>query len=288
MKDADAARPAGNCSSADSGGSSSGNEAATAPAEKAGKRQRPRHRCLHCCKGCLICVSATLALLVLVALIAHGGSAVAAYQSFSFAMMRFFRDLSRAKARQRRFGQKNALMPLLLRQEEPLPLADASLGLGLTLDELAEYDGRTLPDSAERAPLFLAIHGRIYDVSAGWAFYGPGRSYHKLVGKDATRAFCTGCLEPDCLIANTDGLSDKQLREAHRWIELYEHHDKYKLVGALREEAAAAGVSSAAEEEEEEEGRLEAEAEAAEWAREQVARAQAAEKSKKHRPFRPR
>lgn len=175
---------------------------------------------------------ATVALTAL----AHGGSLTAAYQSFSFGMMRLFRDLSRAKARRRRFGQHNALMPLLMQSEEPLPLADASLGLGITLEELAEYDGRMLPDSSERAPLFLAIHGRIYDVSAGWGFYGPGQTYHKLVGKDATRAFCTGCLEPACLVPNTDGLTEKQLREAYRWIELYEQHDKYKLVGMVREE----------------------------------------------------
>jgi predicted heme/steroid binding protein len=152
----------------------------------------------------------------------------------NFVGMRFARDLSRAKARRRRFGQRHALMPLLLGREEPLPLADASRGLALTLEELAEFDGRPLPDSDERARLFLAVRGRIYDVSGGATFYGPGRSYHKLVGKDATRAFCTGCLEPACLIASIKGLSEAQVREADRWVELYEHHDKYKLVGAVR------------------------------------------------------
>ena len=105
--------------------------------------------------------------------------------------------------------------------------------------------------SACRAPLYLAIRARIYDVSAAWAFYGPGKSYHGLVGRDAThpnpvpnsnpnpnrnpnrnpdpdpnpnpnpnpnphpnqvgrdatRAFCTGCLEEVCLITSLHGLT---------------------------------------------------------------------------------
>ena len=168
---------------------------------------------------------------------------------------------------------------------QPLPLADASMGISLTPDELSEYDGRFLTDSSERAPLFLAIHGRIYDVTAGSAFYGPGRKYHKLVGKDATRAFCTGCLEADCLIANTAGLTETQLREAARWIELYEHHDKYKLVGAVRQPSAAEMSDTT-----DDSADLSADLAAAEveWERERVERAAAAERSKVHKPFKPR
>ena len=38
-----------------------------------------------------------------------------------------------------------------------------------------------------------------------------------------------------CLIASLQGLTEAQAREADRWVELYEHHDKYHLVGLLRE-----------------------------------------------------
>ena len=215
-------------------------EAAGAPPAKKTRSRRCGTCMLRTVLGCaaLILVSA------FAALVAHNGSVASLSVSVNFAMMSFFRDLSRAKARRRRFGQKGALMPILMGREEPLPLADASLGLALTLDELAEFDGRDLPDSTEMAPLFLAIHGRIYDVTAGGPFYGPGRSYHKLVGKDATRAFCTGCLEPACLISSTRGLTPKQLKEADRWIELYEHHDKYKLVGTVRGELTIVPAAS--------------------------------------------
>ena len=38
-----------------------------------------------------------------------------------------------------------------------------------------------------------------------------------------------------CLISSLHGLTEAQAREADRWVELYEHHDKYHLVGLLRE-----------------------------------------------------
>lgn len=64
--------------------------------------------------------------------------------------------------------------------------------LYLTPAELARYDGA---DPA--LPIYLAINGTIYDVSAGARHYGPGGSYHSFAGADATRAFVTGCFADD-------------------------------------------------------------------------------------------
>lgn len=244
-----------------------------------------RSRCCTCCTYVLLTIFSLMAALALGAFVAHEGSPRAVAATVNFRLMRFFRDLSRVKARRRRFGQEGALMPVLMGIEEPLPLGDASVGLSLTLEELSEFDGRPLEGSSETANLYLAIHGRIYDVTAGGSFYGPGRSYHKLVGKDATRAFCTGCLEAACLISNVDGLSESQLHEAHRWIELYEHHDKYKLVGSVRETSDAellAGLPDG-----EDAGNFLARVEEArrEDERERLEAARAAENSKKWHPF---
>jgi predicted heme/steroid binding protein len=41
--------------------------------------------------------------------------------------------------------------------------------LRLTKAELAQHDG-----SDASLPLYIAVRGRIYDVSAGRSFYGPG------------------------------------------------------------------------------------------------------------------
>ena len=98
----------------------------------------------------------------------------------------------------------------------------------MTVEELAQMDGRT-----ETTPIYLAVKGQIYDVSAARNLYGPGKSYHSFVGKDSSRGFATGCLEPSCMVATLDGLSDEQIQEVHRWAELYHTHDKYKCVGKL-------------------------------------------------------
>ncbi|KAI9779517.1 MAG: hypothetical protein M1839_007325 [Geoglossum umbratile] len=62
----------------------------------------------------------------------------------------------------------------------------------LTDAELTRYDG-----SDPGLPIYLAINASIYDVSAGRPFYGPGGSYHFFAGRDATRAFVTGCFGED-------------------------------------------------------------------------------------------
>ena len=68
-------------------------------------------------------------------------------------------------------------------QNGPLRLTDA---------ELSAYDG-TDPSK----PVYLALNGTIYDVTAGRHFYGPDGSYSFFAGRDATRAFITGCFDED-------------------------------------------------------------------------------------------
>jgi predicted heme/steroid binding protein len=64
--------------------------------------------------------------------------------------------------------------------------------VNLTPTELALYDG-TDPN----LPIYLAINGTIFDVSANPGIYGPGGGYHFFSGRDATRAFVTGCFQDD-------------------------------------------------------------------------------------------
>ena len=51
--------------------------------------------------------------------------------------------------------------------------------------------------------------------------------YHKFIGRDASRAFATGCHADACLSASLENLSDAELKELDNWVELYEYHDKY-------------------------------------------------------------
>ena len=62
----------------------------------------------------------------------------------------------------------------------------------LTDVELAGYNGQD-----PNKPVYLALNGTIYDVSAGRHLYGPGGSYSFFAGRDASRAFVTGCFDID-------------------------------------------------------------------------------------------
>lgn len=62
----------------------------------------------------------------------------------------------------------------------------------LTPSELALYNG-----TSPTLPLYISINHTIYDVSANSGMYGPGASYNVFAGRDATRAFITGCFAQD-------------------------------------------------------------------------------------------
>lgn len=62
----------------------------------------------------------------------------------------------------------------------------------MTDAELLSYDG-----SDPNKPIYLALNGTIYDVTAGRRVYGPGGSYNVFAGKDAARGFVTGCFAED-------------------------------------------------------------------------------------------
>ena len=74
---------------------------------------------------------------------------------------------------------------LTIYQKGQIELSDA---------ELLQYDG-----SDPSKPIYLALNGTIYDVSASPQTYGPGGSYHFFAGHDAARAFLTGCFAEDAV-----------------------------------------------------------------------------------------
>jgi predicted heme/steroid binding protein len=92
---------------------------------------------------------------------------------------------------------KTLMVPLSPNPQLPehrLTYANQQREIHITDAELAAYDG-TDPSK----PILLAINGTIYDVSISPATYGPGGSYHFFAGKDAARAFITGCFAEDAV-----------------------------------------------------------------------------------------
>jgi predicted heme/steroid binding protein len=145
-------------------------------------------------------------------------------------LMTFFRDISRYKARKRLYGNSAALIPLLFGKEDDVDLLvdPGSDDFTMTIEQLLDMNGST-----DTTPVYISVKGNIYDVSSARAMYGPGGSYHGFAGRDATRGFATGCLETECMVSSIDGLTDSELKEIDRWVELYHNHDKYTYVGRL-------------------------------------------------------
>jgi hypothetical protein len=58
--------------------------------------------------------------------------------------------------------------------------------------------------------VYLAINGTIYDVTNGMHMYGKGGSYNAFAGRDASRAFVSGCFKED-LTPDIRGLEEMYL-----------------------------------------------------------------------------
>lgn len=98
-----------------------------------------------------------------------------------------------------------------------------------TREELKQFDGRD-PTKA----IMLAIKGKIFDVSRGASFYGPGGAYNVFAGKDASRAFAKSDTDP--AVANNPDISDLTESERATLEEWYDRlSSKYDFVGNLKD-----------------------------------------------------
>ncbi|RDL42189.1 Cytochrome b5-like heme binding protein [Venustampulla echinocandica] len=87
-------------------------------------------------------------------------------------------------------------------------------------------------------PVYLAVRGKVFDVSAGRNFYGPGGPYENFAGRDATRGLACGSFDEDMLtkdlqgpLDKLEGLGDEELEALRGWEERFE--EKYLVVGRL-------------------------------------------------------
>ncbi|GAA5937264.1 hypothetical protein JCM1841_007025 [Sporobolomyces salmonicolor] len=100
--------------------------------------------------------------------------------------------------------------------------------LVLSEQQLAFHDG-TNP----HYPLYIALDGDVFDVSdGGMGNYGPGGAYHVFAGRDAARAFVTGCFQ-DHLTHDLRGFTEKDMKTLNNWKSFYAKHPKYHKVGTV-------------------------------------------------------
>ncbi|BGP24510.1 hypothetical protein JCM10295v2_003428 [Rhodotorula toruloides] len=127
--------------------------------------------------------------------------------------------------------------------------------LTLSESQLALHDG----SKPSQYPLYIAIDGDVYDVSdGGMRNYGPGGAYSAFAGRDAARAFVTGCFKTH-LTHDLRGLSEGDLEQlaaaatvlcsdespqvanprmpsskiVENWKSFYAKHAKYRYVGRV-------------------------------------------------------
>ncbi|XP_023332818.1 membrane-associated progesterone receptor component 2 [Eurytemora carolleeae] len=99
----------------------------------------------------------------------------------------------------------------------------------MDLKQLREYDGS---DNGGKGRVCVAVNGKIFDVTRGRRFYGPGGPYSGFAGRDASRGLATFSVEP--VSDDYDDLSDlkpSELEQVKEW-EL-QFNEKYDYVGRL-------------------------------------------------------
>lgn len=98
--------------------------------------------------------------------------------------------------------------------------------------ELKPYNGEN------NMPVYLAVRGRVFDVTSGKNFYGPGGPYENFAGRDASRGLACGSFDEDMLTKNLEGpldslegLGEEELQALQDWQDRFE--EKYLVVGKL-------------------------------------------------------
>lgn len=99
----------------------------------------------------------------------------------------------------------------------------------MTVQQLRVYDGESEECDGS---ICVAVNGKIFDVTRGKRFYGPGGPYSGFAGRDASRGLATFSVEP--VSDEHDDLSDLkpgEMEQVQEW-EL-QFSEKYDLVGKL-------------------------------------------------------
>jgi len=109
--------------------------------------------------------------------------------------------------------------------EKPMPSLKKQ---DMTLAELKQYDGLS---EGSGGHICVAVNGKIFDVTRGKRFYGPGGPYSGFAGRDASRGLATFSVDP--VSDEYDDLSDlkpSELEQVKEWelqfCEKYDHIGK--------------------------------------------------------------
>mmetsp|Transcript_5132 Transcript_5132/g.12275 ORF Transcript_5132/g.12275 Transcript_5132/m.12275 type:complete len:178 (-) Transcript_5132:252-785(-) len=108
-----------------------------------------------------------------------------------------------------------------------LCLVNASESKLVTMEELKTKNGEN------NSLIWLSMLGKVYDVTAGKEYYGPGESYNSLTAADTSVPFVSGTFTPEEAEKDPVELSDSDLTGLLEWQKFYADSDKYHFVGKL-------------------------------------------------------
>ncbi|XP_010472503.1 PREDICTED: probable steroid-binding protein 3 [Camelina sativa] len=95
-----------------------------------------------------------------------------------------------------------------------------------TAEQLSRYNGTN-----ESSPIYVAIKGRVFDVTTGKSFYGPGGDYAIFAGKDASRALGKMSKKEEDVSPSLEGLTEKEMNTLNDWETKFVA--KYPVVGRV-------------------------------------------------------
>ncbi|KAI9222417.1 cytochrome b5-like heme/steroid binding domain-containing protein [Blastocladiella britannica] len=108
----------------------------------------------------------------------------------------------------------------------PTTTMSAESPMEMTPAQLAEFDNA---DTGK--PVYVAIKGIIFDVSANREMYPHAKGYGLFAGKDASRALAKSSLDVDDISSKWDDLNEDELKTLNDWVSFYEK--KYPKVGRV-------------------------------------------------------
>ena len=92
-------------------------------------------------------------------------------------------------------------------------------------------------------PVYLAVRGKVFDVTSGKNFYGPGGPYENFAGRDASRGLACGSFDEDMLtkdlygpLDDLSGLGQDEMQAMQDWED--------RFTGTISAPSQAKGPSS--------------------------------------------
>ncbi|GAA5981249.1 hypothetical protein JCM5350_006075 [Sporobolomyces pararoseus] len=125
--------------------------------------------------------------------------------------------------------------PNLAYNYRPLKHAPTTKWERFTPHELSEFNGRQSSEKGDGGRILFAIRRKVYDVTSGKSFYGPGGPYEIFAGRDASRGLAKQSFEEDMLTGLEEPIDDLKDLTKSEWDNLlgWESHfqTKYFVCG---------------------------------------------------------